>query len=213
VASKVQTANREIWNSHKYGGEMKKAGLYICVWTAVFCMFAAGCAMVDSSKPEKKGAYETEDGEKELRYSRSDEGEVRIRFFFLPPLAPYSELFGDLDRSRKPVVDIIDLSDSSVIAEYSMLYQSDGENERVFLEDQFYILNWYTDRFNLKQGSAYRINVSVGQARKIVGHVDLKVIGKAMDLINIDTNTFVPLIDGRVLQIKFRIEKGELYNE
>jgi hypothetical protein len=167
--------------------------------------------MVENSQVRIKEQNEPQADTKELSVAREDEHETSIKFFFLPPLVPYSKKFGVFNTSLRPVVEIADLSNGSVIAEYSMIYGLDKEKERIVLEEQYYNLNWYTDRFNFIQGSTYRINVSVGQAYIKLGHVDIKVVGTDKDLINVETNTFVPLLDDRVLPIKFRIEKGEIY--
>ena len=190
---------------------MKKYGYRISVFVLALSLFAAGCEMVENSQVEINKPDEPQVIKSRLSDSRDDKQELNVRFFFLPPLVPYSQTFGELDTSVKPSVEIIDLSDDSVIAEYSMLYSFGRGKERVILDEQYYLLNWYTDRFNFSQGSTYRINVSVGQTYIKLGHVDIKIIGTAKDIINEDTNTFVPLLEGRVLPIKFRIEKGSVH--
>lgn len=52
----------------------------------------------------------------------------------------------------------------------------------------------------------YRIRVSLREME--LGYVDVDVLSSGSELRNVDTGEFVPLLDGRTLSIKFRLEYG-----
>jgi len=80
----------------------------------------------------------------------------------------------------------------------------------VSLTDQQYQVNWRTDLSNLNVAMFYRIQVLVGT--RVLGFADVDPVvnltGKQLQ--NLQTGEFIPLVDGRTLPIKFRIETGVL---
>jgi alpha-tubulin suppressor-like RCC1 family protein len=116
-------------------------------------------------------------------------------FFFLPPMLRAPVFSGTFDGSRSPVVRIteegapvVDLSAS--IPEGSEQYQA----------------IWHTDAFNLDPAKTYRITVLVGGV--VLGYADVDVVATGGQLKNVNTGEYIPLLDGRTLPIKFRIEVG-----
>ena len=70
--------------------------------------------------------------------------------------------------------------------------------------DEYYIVNWHTDEFDLNATATYRISVLVEGTE--LGLADVDVVNSGKDLKNVITGAFIPLKDGRTLPIKFRIE-------
>lgn len=187
---------------------MKNNIIYLTATIIVLGLFSHGCEMVEYSQieffePDHPGASTIENSA-----IVDDTFEGNMHFFFLPPLVPDFETFGKFNSSLLPEVDIINLSDRSIIEKYSMLTGSDGGTIHIVHEEQYYLVNWCIDQCKLEQGSIYRVRVRAGQGQTELGHVDIKVIGTAKDLLNESTNTFVPLLGTNVVPIKFRIERG-----
>lgn len=130
-------------------------------------------------------------------------------FHFLPPLVPQPEFAGTFDPSRDPVVEICALEASGcepVITEFTMERGPGSEAVRVDTTAEHYIVNWHTDEFDLDDGQVYRIRVLLEGLE--VGQADVHVVASGQDLKNAETEAEIPLKDGRILPIKFRIEKG-----
>jgi hypothetical protein len=68
----------------------------------------------------------------------------------------------------------------------------------------------YTANWKVPESSTifYRINITVGTRR--LGYADVKTGSNASQLKNIDTDELIPLVDGRTLPIKFRVERFAL---
>jgi hypothetical protein len=80
--------------------------------------------------------------------------------------------------------------------------------DQVSLQTENYQVNWDTKEKPLIDGKVYRIQVFVGDVR--LGYADVQHADNRSELKNVETDEFVPLIDGRTLPIKFRIEVGAL---
>lgn len=137
-------------------------------------------------------------------------------FFFLPPLfkSPVTNPNYEPNAANltlKPSVEICELGAAA----------GDGSREciagppvKVFpasavtVADQSYQVNWKTDETTLNVLSFYRIRVLVGTA--LLGFADVDPVSSGRDLKNVQTNEYIPLLDGRTLPIKFRIESGAL---
>ncbi len=76
--------------------------------------------------------------------------------------------------------------------------------------DQLYQVNWNTDLSNLNVANFYRIQVLVGTRVLGFADVDPVVSLTGRQLQNLQTGEYIPLVDGRTLPIKFRIETGVL---
>jgi alpha-tubulin suppressor-like RCC1 family protein len=87
--------------------------------------------------------------------------------------------------------------------------RQDGERWqtiRVNRKAERYVVRWYTHRFHLDPAVTYRITVSVGAFP--LGYADVDVVRNRRAAAAVDTSQFVPLLIGRTLPIKFRIEQG-----
>ena len=130
-------------------------------------------------------------------------------FYFLPPMVSNPTTAGTFDPVLSPSVQICVMSAATcatTMASYSMTSGSDGE--RVTLTDGQYQVNWHTDVFNLDATKTYRITVLVGDVT--LGYADVDVVESGKELRNVNTNEYIPLLDGRTLPIKFRVESGFL---
>lgn len=130
-------------------------------------------------------------------------------FYFLPPLVPPPASTGTFDGSQAAEVQIctwINDACGATIATYSTTSGVGSETVRMSEGDQHYLVNWHTDQFSLDPALTYRIRVLVAGAE--LGHADVDVVNSGKELKNVNTGEFVPLLDGRTLPIKFRIEMG-----
>lgn len=133
-------------------------------------------------------------------------------FFFLPPMVPAPTPVEAFDATQRPEVRIDELDPATLavratIARYTMLTGAGSETIRVDAGGH-YIVNWHTDQFALDSQRMYRINVLA--RGKLLGFADVDVVDTAKELKNVDTNESIPLVDGRTLPIKFRIERFAL---
>lgn len=98
---------------------------------------------------------------------------------------------------------------SPLVAEFTMTTGPGSETVRVVPEDEHYIVNWHTDEFDLDAAKPYRIRVLVAGTE--LGHADIDVVSSGKDVRNVDTDEYIPLVDGQTLPIKFRIEEGAVF--
>jgi alpha-tubulin suppressor-like RCC1 family protein len=138
-------------------------------------------------------------------------------FYFLPPMVHAPSFSGTFDGSLEPWVEIcvwstVANSCGATLETYTMNAGSGSERVRVDPVNELYIVNWHTgyilDDFPLGANEVYRIRVLVGMQE--LGHADVQVAGSMRELKSVNTDEFVPLLDGRTLPIKFRIEEGAL---
>lgn len=130
-------------------------------------------------------------------------------FYFLPPMVPLPDFSGTFDPARTPIVEICTLQASGcdpVVTEYSMSTGPGSETVRVDTAAQHYIVNFHTDEFGLADGQTYRIRVLLEGHE--AGHADILPVDNGQELKNAETNEEIPLVNGRTLPIKFRIEEG-----
>ena len=134
-------------------------------------------------------------------------------FYFLPPLVPAPATSGTFDASLAPVVQICEWTSTGcatpLVAQFTATSSPGAETVRLVLADELYVVNWRTDQFAVDPGRVYRIRVIVAGTE--LGHADVAVVGTAKEVKNINTGEFVPLVDGRTLPIKFRIERGAVF--
>ena len=118
-------------------------------------------------------------------------------FFLLPPIVEAPSPTGAFNPGLSPVVQVCNQTVTPCPV---------GQEHARFtarLEVDHYVVNWNTDPTTEPAGAAYRIAVLVHKT--ILGFADVKVIttGKVKNAVTGDS---VPLVDGRTLPIKFRIE-------
>jgi hypothetical protein len=126
-------------------------------------------------------------------------------FFFLSPLVPFpSSAAGLFDASQTPVVEICEWNGTNCVLPLIARFIARTEASSAPLtsdpEEEVYIVNWRTKRFNLDETKVYRIRVLFTAQEKFpiskeLGHID--VLGGS-----------VPTLKDGTLPIKFRIEEG-----
>jgi Tol biopolymer transport system component len=139
-------------------------------------------------------------------------------FFFLPPLVPAPTYGGDPDGTRLPVVRVCEWNStvgqcSVIVADFNIAGGTGSESIRYDAAAGLYIVNWHTDKCTtgactLDVSKIYRLRVLIGNVE--LGFADIDPVNSASDLRNTRTGGVIPLVNGRTLPIKFRIEKGAL---
>lgn len=167
------------------------------------CVFLAACSERPTGPEMGEPVAAISDG--------ANEG--NDHFFFLPPMVPDPIVSGTFDGSQEPWIEICVWEGSSCGAGleiYNMATGPGSETIRVNATDEHYIVNWHSDetleRFPLGPGESYRIRVLVGA--QLLGYADVEVVDNGKQLKNVETDEYIPLLDGRTLPIKFRIEEG-----
>jgi hypothetical protein len=132
-------------------------------------------------------------------------------FYWLPPLVRQPTVSGVFDPSLSPVVEICEWTSVDCVLPLVVRFTTSGqgsERVRVDTEDEHYIVNWHTKRFALNPAKIYRIRVLVDDLE--LGHAEVDVVGSGRELRDVDQDQYVPLLNGRTLPIKFRIEAGAI---
>ena len=128
-------------------------------------------------------------------------------FYFRPPMLPVVSYPGTFDPDLSPEVVVCEWTGIACGAEVARFGMSTGTGgETVKLEDGQYHANWDTKAANLDPSKTYRIIVSVHDL--LLGFADVDVVTTGGGVKNVDTDQFIPLVDGRTLPIKFRAEKS-----
>ena len=133
-------------------------------------------------------------------------------FFWLPPIVAAPTPTGVFNPRLSPVVEICSQKvspcpDGQVHVKFTMTSGSGSQIVRVDVTNQLYSVNWNTDPSSEPVGSSFRIAVIVHKA--VLGFADVDIVGTGKAK-NANTGGDVPLVDGRTLPIKFRIEDGAL---
>lgn len=71
-----------------------------------------------------------------------------------------------------------------------------------------YQVNWQPDSIDFPPGNYYRIRVIDNHTGVEWGHADVYLGNTGKEFRGIDATEFVPLLDGRTIPIKFRIDQG-----
>ena len=145
-------------------------------------------------------------------------------FFFLPPLVKQPTYSGTPDGTLSPEVLVCDLGTSKPTASsqcagwpaVAQFNRTTGTASEVIRYDDaggHYVVNWHTDRCvwgacTLKTSNYYRIEIRV--AGVLLGLADVDPVKSASDLRNYTTGDAIPLVNGRTLPLKFRIERGAI---
>ena len=134
-------------------------------------------------------------------------------FFFLPPMVPQPKFSGTFDGAQSPTVVVCwwtGTACATVVGQFSTS-GAGAQVVRVDATGEAYSVNWDT-----KQGvtvcSAPRIfRVTVLVAGTELGHADVQLVTNQQELKGVTTNEFTPLVAGRTLTIKFRIEREAVF--
>ena len=135
----------------------------------------------------------------------------RSGFYFRLPLAPEATYSGEFDATLLPylTVEICRLSATDctgpLVATFNGAPRKGAEPLRLDTALEQYIVNWDTPA-KLDPIPNYRITVlAVGRP---IGRVDVDVVASASQVKDVDASRFFPLVAGRTLPIRFRVEKG-----
>ena len=199
--------------------------------TLALAAAASACRSDEVTAPEAGGpVYVIEDGR------HGDPAQRNDHFFWLPPVvpapspapsgAPDAMLLPavrveicDLGTSRpsgsscqgKPIIAALTSAGATYVAAAgTTTTTSPAELVRYDPVGGFYHANWRTDKTPLLTTHFYRLRVLVvaGGRSFELGQADVDVLKNAGDLKNYDTGNSIPLVDGRTLPVKFRIEVG-----
>jgi alpha-tubulin suppressor-like RCC1 family protein len=133
-------------------------------------------------------------------------------FAWLPPMADASTPAGTFDPIVDPEVSICEWNGLTCVGDPVVTFTrhtgQGSELLRVELGEAQYIVDWHTDRYPIDPAKIYRISVTVGST--VLGFADVQVAATGRSLKNVDTDQYLPLVDGRTLPIKFRIEEGAI---
>jgi Tol biopolymer transport system component len=190
-------------------------------WSTLCPLFAAAIVLAACS-PEEPLAPRTADPPRRgpapaLAISDAVFNHGNPRFFWLPPMVKNPSYSGQPDGTLKPHVlvcvwraDVDRCGD--VVADFNTTGGTGSQTVRYDATAGLYIVNWDTKTClrgacTLSTTQPYRIRVFVGGSQLGFADVDLADNGK--EIKNLDTSgDYVPLVNGRTLPVKFRIEKG-----
>lgn len=77
-------------------------------------------------------------------------------------------------------------------------------------DDDYYYVRWFTNNAHLSLNAPYRVRVLIpaaGGGLHELGFADVDVVRNEREFRSVDTDNYAPLVNGRVLRIKFRIER------
>ncbi len=142
-------------------------------------------------------------------------------FFFLPPLMPDPKGLpqydaGAFNPALRPTVNVCQLDKDptktllpgEAPAACTSILVANFTSDQVTLGGEQYHVNWHTDDSNLGVLQFYRLQVFLGSVR--LGFADIDPMSSARELRNARTGEVIPLVNGRTLPVKFRIESGAL---
>jgi hypothetical protein len=146
-------------------------------------------------------------------------------FLFLPPMVPLPAQYGDTIPTVEPTVRIDELDAQGrvrrTLATFTTRSRRREERIEVITErrpgrdgdndpEGYYLVSWDTEDERLSNTARYRVRVLVPTARgdtRELGFADVDVVRNTREFRTVDTANFTPLINGRVLEIKFRIDR------
>src|SRR5207247_8531234 len=119
--------------------------------------------------------------------------------------------------NHAPLVVVCQLASTDcnpIVAQFSLTTGTGAQVVRVAPTDQLYIVNWDTGQCTtgpctLTPGAVYRIRVLVAGTE--LGHADVQVVASQQEARNVNTGELFPLVDGRTVPVKFRIEVGAVF--
>lgn len=128
-------------------------------------------------------------------------------FYFLNPMVPAPNPSGVFDASVHPRVEICQwINGACGATQFEFTTDVGADSETIRVSGEFYIVNWHAGNYNLDPAVTYRIRVLAGEQE--LGFADVDVVATGKELKNVATNEMIPLLNGRTLPIKFRIENG-----
>lgn len=134
-------------------------------------------------------------------------------FLWVPPMAPATTSTNSAFlRDLNPEVQIVALgpngAESSVVATYTRTSGPLGQRVYQPPAHEYYAVSWDTWSFTLTTTTTYRIRVSLDGEE--LGLADVDLAADRDELWHVQKNHFIPLLNGRTLSIRFRIEQESL---
>ncbi|HEX6747653.1 MAG TPA: Ig-like domain-containing protein [Longimicrobium sp.] len=168
-------------------------------WVAFALLIALGCS--DLATPPDSSAPSFRAEILDARYGG------RPHFYFLQPIATPPNTTGTFDSAVSPIVQICVWTTSceNVIGQYTMTSGPGAETVHVDIVNEQYFVDWRTDQYSLDPARNYRIKVLAGGTE--LGHADVDLVRTAKEVKNVN-NSYVAVVYGRTLRIRFRIEAG-----
>jgi formylglycine-generating enzyme required for sulfatase activity len=145
-------------------------------------------------------------------------------FFFLPPMVPRPAHYGDFLPTANPTVRIDELDAQDrvrrTLATFTTTSPRSQERIQIVTErrpgrdgdndpEGYFLVSWDTEDERLSVNARYRVRVlvpAVGGGTRELGFADVQVVRDKREFRTVDTANFTPLFNGRVLEIKFRID-------
>jgi hypothetical protein len=150
-------------------------------------------------------------------------------FLFLPPMVPRPAQLGDFVVDASPRVRIDQLrADGTTLRTLATFTSTSGprrERVRIHYEGRpcdpddddgdddptgYFYARWDTHSEGLDNAGRYRVRVFVpapGGGQRELGYADLDVVRNEREFRSVDRQNYTPLINGRRLRIKFRIDR------
>lgn len=125
-------------------------------------------------------------------------------FYFLPPLVAQPNDSGTFDPSRAVHVTVCPLGNPA--ASTCVGPAVTVSPVEVDVNGHQYMVNWQTDDTAFPSDSYYRVAVIDNASGAEWGHVDVFLGATGQGFHRIDQSEFTPLLDGRTVPVKFRLD-------
>ncbi|MDP3217089.1 MAG: hypothetical protein Q8S73_23465, partial [Deltaproteobacteria bacterium] len=194
---------------------------------APLLLLAAGCGTDNATAAD--AAVEGVSRTAQAVISDSLHGGGTPGFLFLPPMVPRPAQFGDFVPTATPTVRVDELNPNGTtrrtLATFTANSGPGHERLRVHLQghpcddddddgdtdpEGYFLARWKTNNANLSVNGRYRVRVmipAIGGGDREVGFADVDVVRNEQEFRTVDTGNYVPLVNGRVLRIKFRLDR------
>ena len=131
-------------------------------------------------------------------------------FAFLQPIATAPvKSTGKFEPRLAPEVHLEQLDANGnltkTIATFDATHRVNGENVRRNRNKEFYVVRIHSSGLHLDPALTYRVRVLTGGVE--LGFADIDVVKNQSEANQVDRKSFVPLIQGKTLPVRFRIEK------
>ena len=155
----------------------------------------------------KQGTPQPADG-RSLAISDQAHNDGTPGFFFLPPMVK-ATTYGVFKPGLSPVVKIEELAPGvrGIMATFTTTSGTFGATVKDDGVDHYQV-NWDTKLYGLDPKLTYRIHVWLENFE--LGFADVDVVESGSELKSVQTGEYIPLLDGRTLPIKFRIQPESL---
>ncbi len=151
-------------------------------------------------------------------------------FLFLPPMVPKPGAIGEIVPFLPIEVAVDELGDDGSVVATVATFTTDAreKDDRVMFHVEkgrpaegdpdgdddplgYYLARWNTDARFVSSDATYRVRVrvpaSAGKHREL-GFADVDVVRNQKQFRAVNTQDFVPLVEGRTLRIKFRVDRS-----